>query len=262
MSWLFSQALVVEYSHHISWGCEQSAQLSVMPTQHKFWRNDKMMDFSRLSQFGLTCAVLTEDLGKELLTSYLEDFHARTLVQPAMVQESTETGQVCGQKWHELLVKYDLITCSWKTHQCLFPEDLQESSVILPKWGMTRNGHVFQHQTLVRPISVTECGSWATPQARDYRSGQATRWLDSRRSRNLNDQVAMFPTPKASDHNKRGIVKPVSRNGLPGAVGSGIGGQLNPNWVEWLMGWPVGWTDLKPLETDRFQQWLEVHLNI
>ena len=23
-------------------------------------------------------------------------------------------------------------------------------------------------------------------------------------------------------------------------------GQLNPPWVEWLMGWPIGWTDLKP----------------
>jgi hypothetical protein len=22
------------------------------------------------------------------------------------------------------------------------------------------------------------------------------------------------------------------------------GGQLNPNWVEWLMGLPIGWTDL------------------
>jgi len=35
-------------------------------------------------------------------------------------------------------------------------------------------------------------------------------------------------------------------------------GQLNPSWVEWLMGWPIGWTDLKPLETDKFrsvQQW-------
>jgi hypothetical protein len=29
------------------------------------------------------------------------------------------------------------------------------------------------------------------------------------------------------------------------------GGRLNPQWVEWLMGWPVGWTDLKPLETDK-----------
>ena len=37
------------------------------------------------------------------------------------------------------------------------------------------------------------------------------------------------------------------------------GGQLNPDWVEWLMGWPVGWTDLKPLGMDKFQQWLHLH---
>ena len=36
-------------------------------------------------------------------------------------------------------------------------------------------------------------------------------------------------------------------------------GQLNPDWVEWLMGWPIGWTDLKPLETDKFQQWQHLH---
>ena len=33
---------------------------------------------------------------------------------------------------------------------------------------------------------------------------------------------------------------------------------LNPNWVEWLMQWPIEWTDLKPLGTGRcrsVQQW-------
>jgi hypothetical protein len=36
-------------------------------------------------------------------------------------------------------------------------------------------------------------------------------------------------------------------------MGAGNGGKLNPTWVEWLMGWPLGWTDLKPLETDKSQ---------
>lgn len=35
------------------------------------------------------------------------------------------------------------------------------------------------------------------------------------------------------------------------------GGQLNPDWVEWLMGWPIEWTDLGPLATDRFRKWLK-----
>ena len=37
------------------------------------------------------------------------------------------------------------------------------------------------------------------------------------------------------------------------------GGKLNPTWVEWLMGWPLGWTDLEPLETGKFRQWLQQH---
>jgi hypothetical protein len=66
----------------------------------------------------------------------------------------------------------------------------------------------------------------ATPQARDYRTGSKSRWENPERSRNLNDQ---------------------------------IGGQLNPTWVEWLMGWPLGWTDLKPLATDKFRKWQHSH---
>ena len=35
--------------------------------------------------------------------------------------------------------------------------------------------------------------------------------------------------------------------------------RLNPEWVEWLMGWPIGHTGLKPLETHRFHEWLRQH---
>ena len=38
------------------------------------------------------------------------------------------------------------------------------------------------------------------------------------------------------------------------------GGQLNPEWVEWLMGWPIGWTDLKPLEMGKYLSWYQQHL--
>jgi hypothetical protein len=31
-----------------------------------------------------------------------------------------------------------------------------------------------------------------------------------------------------------------------------VGGSLNSPFPEWLMGWPLGWTDLKPLEMDKF----------
>ena len=35
-------------------------------------------------------------------------------------------------------------------------------------------------------------------------------------------------------------------------------GSLNPDWVEWLMGWPLGWTSLDPLPPERFDSWLRL----
>lgn len=86
---------------------------------------------------------------------------------------------------------------------------------------------------------------FATPQARDYRTGQASRWEDKEhRSRNLNDQIAMYPTPRAGGSNGS------SESGRKhGDLAAKIGGQLNPMWVEWLMGYPIGWTELDAWET-------------
>jgi hypothetical protein len=36
-------------------------------------------------------------------------------------------------------------------------------------------------------------------------------------------------------------------------------GKITPSNYEWLMGWPQGWTDLKPLETDKFLEWQRLH---
>ena len=76
--------------------------------------------------------------------------------------------------------------------------------------------------------------------------------------------VRKFPTPRATDGSKGtrtsdGAAKELARGknvDLSTAIG---GGALNPTWVEWLMGWPLGWTELQPLEMDRFRQWQEQH---
>lgn len=36
-------------------------------------------------------------------------------------------------------------------------------------------------------------------------------------------------------------------------------GKATPTNQEWLMGWPIGWSDLAPLEMDKFQSWLQQH---
>ena len=79
------------------------------------------------------------------------------------------------------------------------------------------------------------------------------------------DAWETFPTPRNRDWKDTGTVPP-SRQADKGkdSLGQHVarktpGGSLNPTWVEWLMGWPLGWTDLKPLATDRFRQWCVSH---
>jgi len=81
MSWLFSQALVEEYLGENFSDGEQSAPLSGSHTQQAYCAPDKMTDFSRLFRFGMTYKPLTESRGEELLTLYLEGFHAKISAQ-------------------------------------------------------------------------------------------------------------------------------------------------------------------------------------
>lgn len=60
----------------------------------------------------------------------------------------------------------------------------------------------------------------------------------------LAGMARMYPTPMASDvHGGRIYRQPPSKDGSPKSS-EVTPGPLNPEWVEWLMGFPVGWTDL------------------
>jgi hypothetical protein len=163
MSWLFSQALVEEYLGGISLGGEQSVPLSGKPTQQAYCAPDKMMDFCRLSQFGMMFKPLTENLWQELLMSYLGDFHVKTLAQQEKVQELTENGLECGKKWQELLAKLDLNLYLWKTAQCSFIEDSEQFLQTFPKWGSMRNGELLEQTKLGRITKEKGNGLWPTP---------------------------------------------------------------------------------------------------
>ena len=124
MSWLFSRALVEEYSAGDCSDGEPCAPLSVMPTQHKFWRNDKTMEPLTLSRFGLTCAVLTADHGEALLMSFQAGSPARTSAQPAKAQDSQALDPGSGEKWHGSWTRFDPDSCLWKTAQFSLLGDL------------------------------------------------------------------------------------------------------------------------------------------
>ncbi len=68
-----------------------------------------------------------------------------------------------------------------------------------------------------------------------------------------------WPTPQVSDSKDRGNLSNPSiqrRMEIGKQVNlqmcvSQTSGQLNPMWVEWLMGWPQGWTELRPSATGK-----------
>ena len=290
MSWLYSQALVVEYLGENFLDGEQSAPLSGKPTQQAYCAPDKMTDFSRLSRFGMTYKPLTESRGQELLTLFREDFLAKTLAPQGGGLALMENEAECGEKWRGSFVKYDPDLSLWKTHQCSLLGDLEEFSETWPQWGLMRDGECWEQRTLEQTIRGTEFGlspngvdSFHTPNTTGLDGGSNSRralkkrllptpdasqrgptkdynpQAKSQSGRTLQSFAAKFPTPQASDHRDRGNMSnpSVQRRvniGKQISLSQSVhptSGQLNPTWVEWLMGWPLEWTDLKPLEMDK-----------
>ena len=265
MSWLFSQALVAAYSEDISSDGEPSVPLSGNPTQQAYCAPDRMTAFSRLSRFGMTFKPLTESLGQDVLTSYLAAFPAKTLAQPDEAQALTEPDPECGHTWQELLARYDPATSLWKTPQCSLLGDYTEFSETWPRWGSMQNGVSYQRQTLVHHTSETASGSWPTPRSCSAMAATITpesAWAENRFP-NLETVVGrrLWPTPNAGNENWGGTMQEWggSKNWVRKEMPEFASGQLNPTWVEWLMGWPLEWTDLKPLATDKFLLWQQQH---
>jgi hypothetical protein len=78
-------------------------------------------------------------------------------------RESKAIEVPCGSTWRESSAKFNLATLSWKTHQCLWEEDLPSFSLTLPKWGMMQGGVLWERTTSPLPTSGIESGSWLTP---------------------------------------------------------------------------------------------------
>ena len=243
---------------------------------------------------------------------YQEDFLANHSVQPGSDEARMMTvtsGQKCSELYRRsdpvgLLVKMLLESSHWRSTRCFltWKESATPAKRLLFRFvpSMPR----------IDETAVQLLPTPTTPRAHDTEN-TVGRYVPSQNQKDLARYVALYPTPRANDGEKRGNVSPDPRNGLPGYVrmwptptagqcgmtattggrpiekstklttqvwleeqaklfptprvggsqGSSpvgdkhgdlaarVGGQLNPTWVEWLMGFPVGWTDLSVSET-------------
>ena len=106
---------------------------------------------------------------------------------------------------------------------------------------------------------------WPTPNAWDGNRGPRSKENLIEKSHQINlisavkdaqdpDPVHMWPTPRARDYKDGPSIPPSVREGrrshnlgtkVVESTQTKASGSLNPTWVEWLMGYPKGWTDLK-----------------
>ena len=206
-------------------GGELCVPLKSKITHAEFYCKGKLMDSYLDSLSGTTFVLSMGNLGEEKSMLSQEVFHVRTLVPQEKVQDLTEKGQDFGEKWQGSFTKYSPDSCSWKTHQCSFLGDLDEFLETWPRWGSMRTGECYQLPMSEQNINETEYGLWPTP-----------------------------TTPSGGGNcGGSGAYKNAIKNGTH------IPHSINPSLYEWLMGWPIGWTDLKPLETDKFHFALQQH---
>ena len=304
MSYIFSRALVAEFSPASFSGTDASAPSNTSPMPRPCLWHDRTMEPSRLSRFGMTCERLMDDRGAVLLMSFVAGSRARTSAPQETATALTASAPASGAKWPESSVRYDPASSSWKTAHCLWEEDLPWSLVTLPTWGMTRNGSVYRHPTAERPISGIGAGLWQTIVADDSADRANGKW-NSRGEPKLSAQVLHpehWPTPTVcGNYNRKGasatsgdgLATAVTQRTWPTATATATASKgwspnhnramtddrldysveresfrpgqqtppmrLNPEWVEWLMGWPIGHTALEPLATDRYHEWLRQH---
>lgn len=228
MSWLVSRALVEEYLEESSLDGEQSVQWKSIPIAQAYLPNDRMMAFSRPSQFGMTFAPLMDELGEDVLTWFREVFPAKTSVSVEQGLALKESVPAFGQNSRELLAKWNPETFSWKTAQLSLIEGESESLLTLPDWGMSVDGELWALTPLVDQWNESGFGLPAPTKSMGKRG-----WGISTRKRRWSVQL--------------------EENALI------FGYKPHPSVLEWSMGWIPTWTRLKPLAMDKFQKWLNSH---
>ncbi len=193
-----------------------------------------------------TCARSAHTTWSQSMSSAV-DSPASTFRTPASRRASMVNSPDSGTSTHESFANYDHDTSSWRTSQLSLFGDSSESSVTWPRAGMTRSGTAYPLPPLAPLTAVTGYG--LLQHAID---------CDMDEDCCCTPQRVKCPTPTAGDAKSSG-----SRNLAGSKANLGVsltdfvkfgnsttsrgmkaGGALNPRWVEWLMGYPDGWTDL------------------
>lgn len=217
MSWLFSRALVEDYSQGLSSDGERFALSSEMSSQQAFWCNGKTTEFSLRSRYGMMFSRLTVRCGEELLMWYRAGFHVKP-TQPQLRARTLQmiSGRKCDGSWQMSL-----------------------PGTYLPRTSPGRRSTGQQ----------TTSSRWVTKP--DVLNCPRKTWVAT----TFGEGAGLLHTPTTQAN----YCAPSMQKWKSCQAWRKTFGEVAPESHEYLMGWPIGWTDLKPLEMDRFQSWLSAH---
>ncbi len=207
-----------------------------------------------------------------------EDSPAKMLVQQvkelvSLIVKGTLPAPVFGESMPGLFASLSQDGSWQKTcagySQSLLPgfggEDSELYSETWPKWGIVLDGHAMELPMLERHTNESECSLWPTASVcgnynRKGASATSGDGLDTavKKMHSVNlSQAVNWPTPRAREGNSgsygcASIERNADRNYLDGVVikKEEKPGNLNADWVELLMGLPIGWTDINVAKED------------
>jgi hypothetical protein len=174
--------------------------------------------------------------GASALTIYQQSiclraaFRAKTLARPENELVSTGTGADYGLSSPDSFAIYDLATCLWRTSQsCLFG-GWEQYLATWPKSGMTRSGQAYAPLTWAPRIDGNGYSLWPTPTA----------------NMGLQSKYSIESHIKQLRRNQRdGYQTGAASGSLISRVADEFDGYPTAEFVEWLMGFPLEWTDLE-----------------
>lgn len=247
MSYTFLQGLEVVSSEVFCWDTDLFAQLRLNHTVEKSFCSDKGMESCLGSLSGIISEPSMENLGEVLQTLYVEDSPAKTLALLEQEMALMGLNQAFGKKWQGSFVRLCPHTFLWKTHQRSLFEDWTVFSETWPEWGIMQNGECWEHPKL--DCHTEEIGYGFLLPTIVSNEGEAVSLNRILRTRETWEKATRLSTRLIGyAFNLKGKQKP------PQAKMA-----VHPIFAEWMMGWVIMWTDLKPLEMAKFQQWRQVH---
>ena len=186
----------------------------------------------------------------EMQFSLLEDSHASRFPLPDS-EEARKMTATSGQKCSELLVRQSLV--GYLQRMCLASSKWHSTRCLLIwKAKVTSQGRLlFQLVASTPRIRGIEFGLLPTARAGEFKGGQYQydRGNHDKPRVTLSGAIKMLPTPTKRDYKSEKCSKKIfNKNARPlsETFGKKTGMKLQPNFVEWMMGFPIGWTDLKP----------------